>query len=758
MQQVILPEALDFAFDEIRLDTEIEKYRNDPVLWAKDIAGIELWSKQRDIARSVQENQRSAIRAANGVGKDLWVETPIPTPTGWTKMGDIQPGDYVLDEMGRPAKVTHVSPVMHNTTFKITFNDGVVMYAGGDHLWNTIDFKTIQKYRKCKHTPPITDYRELWDLSETRDTYTIKATPVHYIPINASLDLPEQDLPLDPYVFGTQLGNKRIPMQYLRASHEQRLNLLRGIMDSNTMNNDVVELVRSLGVKCSTNKNSEHDTVRTIVSVEQVPTLPSKCIVVDSPRHMYLSGEAMVPTHNSLVASVLASWFIAVNDPHDTIIITTAPSFPQIKSNMFYELQARKRQIDLRIEQKLVKPQFALPGRIITSGNVAEWKLPTGEQLVIGRKPAEGDIITTFQGIHRKNVLFIIDEAGGMPVDMFVAAERMTTNKNAKILAIGNPDRRGSEFFRMFFDPDVEWRWAKLHISSYDTPAFTGEPCAEELLQYLPNQEWVESNLRAWGGPSDPRAKISILGEFPDSDESVFFSESAMGTADDTDIDVDLTMPRILGVDLSMWGSDESVAYINQDNKIRRADSWGQLGTQATALRIHDLAVNLDIDYVNIDAGGIGAPIIDVIKTTFPESTRNYRVVEMNASAVPPDKRRWYNARAWWYDRLREDMILGKVDLELPRGDNRLRTQMTAINYFIAEGSRAGSIQMESKREMKKRVGYSPDEVDAVVFAHMTPDELLYKEKSSKSVVYDSPSEVLSQVPNYLQAIESIFV
>lgn len=463
----------------------------------------------------------------------------------------------------------------------------------------------------------------------------------------------------------------------------------------------------------------------------------------------------------SFCASMIAAWFIAVNDPNETIVITTAPSFPQIKTNMFFELSARKRQVDARISDGVIDPFYALPGKINTSGNVAEWKLPNGNQLALGRKPAENEIITTFQGIHRKNVLFIIDEAGGMPIDMFVAAERMTTNKNAKILAIGNPDRRGSEFYRMFYDPNVEWRWSKMHISAFDSPAFTGEPCPPELLEYLPNQEWVDSNLRSWGGPDDPRSKISIFGDFPDSDETVFFSETAMACADDTEIDPDLTKPRIIGIDLSMFGSDESQAYLNHDNKIRQVDSWGQLGTKAAVDRIHNLALDQDADYLNIDAGGIGAPIIDLLKTTYPSETRKYRIVEMNASAVPPDTRRWVNSRAWWYDRLREDMLMGRVDMEIPRGENTLRKQLTAIQYEIVEGAKAGAIKMESKRDMKSRVGYSPDHVDAAVFCHMTPEEIeaaeAAKRTPTKQTAYESPQEVLAEVPNYLQAIESVF-
>lgn len=503
--------------------------------------------------------------------------------------------------------------------------------------------------------------------------------------------------------------------------------------------------------------------MRTVVSVEPVPTVPTSCVQVDSPRNLYLCGEHMIPTHNSMACGVVAAWWIATQYPRDplqTIVVITAPSFSQIKTNVFHELtMSMSRSKEVYYPDGTKRPEGVyqpLPGKITTSGNVAEWR-DGASQLAQGRKPATGEIITTFQGIHRKNVLFIIDEAGGMPADMFVAAERMTTNANAKILAVGNPDRRGSEFYKLFYDEDQKHLWNPIHISSFDTPSFTGEKCPQELLDGMPTPEWVEQNTRAWGGVDDPRVRIAIFGDFPDSDESVFFSESSLNRADETEIDPDLTKPRILGVDLSMFGSDESVAYLNQDNRIRRVDGWGQLSTKQAVKRLHELGVEYDVDFMNIDSGGIGAPIISLLKEEHPPDTRRYRVVEMNASAAPPDRRRWVNARAWWYDRLREDMNMGLVDLDLPRQDSVLRKQMTAVNAFIAEGARAGAIQMESKRDMKARVGYSPDEVDGLVYAHMTPEELETKQAATKTTVYESPAETMIAVPDYLRAIEGIF-
>ena len=456
----------------------------------------------------------------------------------------------------------------------------------------------------------------------------------------------------------------------------------------------------------------------------------------------------------TMSCGVLAAWWIATRyprDPAQTIVITTAPSFPQVKTNLFHELQVnwmRSREPKYPNGESKGAAFQPLPGRILTSGNVAEWKDDFGNQLALGRKPADNEIVITFQGIHRGNVLFIIDEAGGMPPDMFVAAEAMTTNPGTRILAVGNPDVRGSEFFKMF-QPDSDWN--KIHISSYDTPAFTGEPCPKELLKYMPDPAWVERNLKAWGGPDDPRSKVRILGEFPDMDDSVFFSERVINQALDTTIDPVLTDPIILGVDLAMQGSDESRIYINQSGKIRLYKAWPGGTAKNNAETILESIKDTDADIVNIDSGGIGTPIIEWLEELVAkdDEVKPFKLTRMNGSENSPDLRRWYNNRAYWYDSFRTGIVEGKIDLDI---DKKVRDEMTDINYSIWEtGNRAGSILMESKKDMRKRVGYSPDDVDAMVYAHFDPNVMLADTPSKKA--FTDPIDIIGgeeELPTYL--------
>lgn len=152
------------------------------------------------------------------------------------------------------------------------------------------------------------------------------------------------------------LKNKHIPEEYLRGSYEQRLELMRGLLDTdghvdktgrvefcNTnkrMAYSVLELARTLGIvatiingrailngkdcgekyrvcfttslpvfgmqrKAARLKQvvSIRNSRRFIVSCEQIGSVPVRCIQVDSASHLFLATSAFIPTHNSMLLS-----------------------------------------------------------------------------------------------------------------------------------------------------------------------------------------------------------------------------------------------------------------------------------------------------------------------------------------------------------------------------------------------------------------------------------------------------------------------
>lgn len=335
--------------------------------------------------------------------KGLALDTPIPIPGGWSSMGELKVGDEVFDRHGKICKVKSKSEIHFNPCYKITFDDKTEIICDVDHRW-VVHY--IQRTSKSSHirTKVLTTLEILRDLKNSAGSAKYK------IYNSKPLILPKKELVIDPYVLGVWLGDgsqdggtvtksddfifeeivrrgfevggdissnstttitktiyglrslleeecllgeKLIPVDYLRSSIEDRLDLLRGLMDTvgyhNRIRNQsvftntkeclaygVLELVHSLGMKGRLfkikgygfgkpvtayvvaftpylynpfllprkrdkviDKISVRSLRRNIVNVEEIPTVPTQCIEVDSEDCTYLCGMQMIPTHNT---------------------------------------------------------------------------------------------------------------------------------------------------------------------------------------------------------------------------------------------------------------------------------------------------------------------------------------------------------------------------------------------------------------------------------------------------------------------------
>lgn len=84
--------------------------------------------------------QMVVVAARPGMGKALALDTPIPTPSGWTTMGELIVGDFVLGRDGKPARVTATTEYQYNRDcFKLVFDDGTSIVADADHQWVTLE-------------------------------------------------------------------------------------------------------------------------------------------------------------------------------------------------------------------------------------------------------------------------------------------------------------------------------------------------------------------------------------------------------------------------------------------------------------------------------------------------------------------------------------------------------------------------------------------------------------------------------------------
>ena len=220
-----------------------------------------------DLLSGLQPNNLVIVGARPAMGKALALDTPIPTPAGWTTMGDLAVGDRVLDDAGRPCSVTYATPEqLDRQCYEVELDDGTTVVADADHQWSAYDRRAwkaagARSYGQGSNPPGarVVTTRQMLDegLRAGPDD-----RPNWYIPVAQPLDLPEQELPVDPYVLGCELGAgttvddgdrahfegelamaghqllkgqaplDHIPAPYLRASPKQRLALLQGLLDT----------------------------------------------------------------------------------------------------------------------------------------------------------------------------------------------------------------------------------------------------------------------------------------------------------------------------------------------------------------------------------------------------------------------------------------------------------------------------------------------------------------------------------------------
>ena len=82
--------------------------------------------------------QMIIVAARPAIGKALALDTPLPTPTGWTTMGAVAVGDHLLGADGRPTRVVAATEELRGRPcYEVVFSDGSVIVADGQHQWLT---------------------------------------------------------------------------------------------------------------------------------------------------------------------------------------------------------------------------------------------------------------------------------------------------------------------------------------------------------------------------------------------------------------------------------------------------------------------------------------------------------------------------------------------------------------------------------------------------------------------------------------------
>jgi recombination protein RecA len=140
------------------------------------------------------------VYGPEGSGKALALDTPVPTPKGWTTMGELSPGQEVFAGDGSTTQVTFATPVMTDREcFQVRFSDGTEIVADADHQWVT----TTLWGRTERWSPAVVTTRDMRATLWARDGHTLN----HAVQTCGPLEYPAQELPVAPYTLGAWLGD-----------------------------------------------------------------------------------------------------------------------------------------------------------------------------------------------------------------------------------------------------------------------------------------------------------------------------------------------------------------------------------------------------------------------------------------------------------------------------------------------------------------------------------------------------------------------
>ncbi len=161
------------------------------------------FEKLDDLTAGLHGGQLIVLAGRPAMGKALSLDTALPTPDGWTTMGEVSVGDLLLDGTGRPTRVVAATGVMYDRPcYELTFSDGTVIVADAQHQWLT----RTRASRRSPHRVPA-GICTTEEIAATLRCATSDRRTNHSVANTSALDLPERELPLPPYMLGVWLGD-----------------------------------------------------------------------------------------------------------------------------------------------------------------------------------------------------------------------------------------------------------------------------------------------------------------------------------------------------------------------------------------------------------------------------------------------------------------------------------------------------------------------------------------------------------------------
>ena len=329
------------------------------------------------------------------------------------------------------------------------------------------------------------------------------------------------------------------------------------------------------------------------------------------------------------------------------------------------------------------------------------WRI---EARSFAQKADETAIANSFAGLHAEHVMWLLDETGDMPIAVLPACEAIFSGSPAEahIVQAGNPSSRSGALYRAWRNSqgaNPDWRVVTITADPDDpkrTPRVSIEHARQQIAEYGRENPWI---------------RFKIFGEFPEADFNALIGEEEVRAAFNRYYRAP-TGAKIIGVDVADMGDDQTVLFFRcglqgfAPKKLRKVNSVDGAAIAARHWREFP-HMGGEADALFLDAtGGWGAGWRDqlIALGRAPQP--------VNFSGESRDSAH-FNRRAEMYWNACEWIKRGGALVE----SAELLSALTMTNYT----TRNGKTLLEPKIDVKKKIGFSPDECDAFVLTFADP-------------------------------------
>ena len=380
-------------------------------------------------------------------------------------------------------------------------------------------------------------------------------------------------------------------------------------------------------------------------------------------------------TGKSTAASWAMLWYFLMHYPNKVVV--TAPTSSQLFDALFAEMKRWINELPDAFKEVLN----------VKSDRVEHTAAPS--EMFISARTSRAETPEALAGVHSEHVMLIVDEASGVPEQVFEAAAGSMSGHNATTIMLSNPTRSSGTFFESQNRLADSW-WTR-RWSCVDSPLVSDEFIEEMKLRY---------------GEDSNAFRIRVLGEFPQADDDTIIPFHLVETATHRDIEGDSDLPSVWGLDVSRFGNDKTALCKRQGSVVTEIRSWAGLDLMQTVGRVvaeyEALLPSKQPREILVDSIGLGSGVVDRLRE-LGLPVRGINVAEapsMGGTYLNLRSELWFKTKAWFEDRA----------CKLPK-DDQLVAELTGIRYSFTS---SGKMKAESKDEMRKRGLASPDLADAL--------------------------------------------